>query len=246
MKGRGLFIALSFVTLLFISLFVAAIWLTLSPWMERIYPSLPKILGVIFLLAIVTVGATLLFIGIGIFKGSRHLELFRGIYLKLFYPVMTLLGKFIGIQRDKLHRILIDTNNLIVRSIPRTVKPERLLVLLPHCLQFNECKIRITGNVYNCAGCGKCKVKDLTELAKEEDLHIFVATGGSLARRIVEKERPQGIVAVACERELWTGLPDVYPLPVLAIINDRPYGPCFNTSVDIDTVKDALKFFIGK
>lgn len=246
MKGRGLFLLLSFITLLFISLFFVAIWLILSPLLERVYPSLPDILGVILLLAIVSIGSALLFIGIGVLKGSKHLEWLRGIYLKLFYPVMTLLGKFIGISRDKLHRILIETNNLIVRSIPRTVKPERLLVLLPHCLQFNECKIRITGDVYNCAGCGKCKIKDLTELAKEEDLHIFVATGGSLARRIVERERPQGIVAVACERELWTGLPDVYPLPVLAIINDRPYGPCFNTSVDIDTVKDALKFFIGK
>ncbi|HDK82111.1 MAG TPA: DUF116 domain-containing protein, partial [Nitrospirae bacterium] len=31
--------------------------------------------------------------------------------------------------------------------------------------------------------------------------------------------------------------------PLLGIINERPHGPCFNTRVDIEKVRDALAFF---
>ncbi|HEY6011827.1 MAG TPA: DUF116 domain-containing protein, partial [Nitrospirota bacterium] len=35
---------------------------------------------------------------------------------------------------------------------------------------------------------------------------------------------------------------DAYPLPVIGILNERPFGPCFNTSVDVSRVAEALAF----
>ena len=88
-------------------------------------------------------------------------------------------------------------------------------------------------------------MKDFTQLAKDIGLNLFVATGGTLARRIVIDIKPEAIVAVACERDLSSGIVDTYPIPILGIVNERPFGPCFNTRVDIDKVKDALNFFAG-
>ena len=70
-----------------------------------------------------------------------------------------------------------------------------------------------------------------------------MATGGTLARRIIVENRPEAIVAVACELDLTTGILDSYPLPVIGILNERPHGPCINTKVDIQKVKDAIASF---
>ena len=48
------------------------------------------------------------------------------------------------------------------------------------------------------------------------------------------------VLAVACERDLTSGIKDCYPLPVIGILNDRPFGPCFNTTVDCSKIDEAL------
>jgi hypothetical protein len=70
--------------------------------------------------------------------------------------------------------------------------------------------------------------------------HFFVVTGGTLARQKVREIRPQAVVAVACERDLASGIQDVYPIPTLGVMNIRPNGPCFNTKVDIEEFKRAI------
>jgi len=166
----------------------------------------------------------------------------RGIVLKLGYPLLLIIGGVLKSKKEGLQRFLININNSLVLN--SRVKPaKKVLLLLPHCLQFNECNIRITYNIYNCESCGRCEIKDFVLLGKELNLDLFVATGGTLARRIVTDTKPDAIVAVACERDLSSGLVDTYPLPIVGIVNERPFGPCFNTRADINKVKDALAFF---
>ncbi len=169
--------------------------------------------------------------------------LLRGIFLKAVYPLMLVFGWLFRIDKEKIQRTLIDVNNRLIRTNPKHTK--KLLLLLPHCLQLSDCNIKITYNVYNCAGCGRCEIKDFTAIAQELGLELFVATGGTIARRVVEKTRPEAIIAVACERDLSSGIIDTYPLPIIGIVNERPFGPCFNTRVDINKVRDALVFFAG-
>ena len=55
-----------------------------------------------------------------------------------------------------------------------------------------------------------------------------------------EGNKPKAIIAIACERDLLSGMVDIFPCPVWGIVNKRPNGPCFNTSVEINEVKEAL------
>jgi hypothetical protein len=48
-------------------------------------------------------------------------------------------------------------------------------------------------------------------------------------------------VAVACERDLVSGIRDAWPLPVIGLINERPEGPCVNTRVDVAGVARILE-----
>ncbi len=168
----------------------------------------------------------------------------RALTLKVLYPIFMLMGAFSEETREKLQRRVINLNNRIVRA--GKLRATRILLLLPHCLQTNECEIRLTYNIYNCKRCGKCEIKDLIQIADENNLNLFVATGGNLARKIVKDVHPDAIVAVACERDLSSGIVDSYPLPVLGIPNERPFGPCFNTQVDLERVREAIQFFCRK
>jgi len=58
--------------------------------------------------------------------------------------------------------------------------------------------------------------------------------------------RPQAVLAIACERDLTSGIQDVFPLPVIGILNQRPFGPCCNTRVDIDRVEKLLQDMVEK
>lgn len=161
--------------------------------------------------------------------------------LKVLYPVLMLVSAFWKSKKEAFQYAIISMNNNLVRA--EKTKTKRILILLPHCLQINDCSIRLTHNIFNCKRCGRCEIKDLIEITEQYRLNLFVATGGTLARKIVKETAPEAIIAVACERDLSSGLVDTYPLPVLGIPNERPFGPCFNTRVDLFRVKDAIAFF---
>jgi hypothetical protein len=150
-------------------------------------------------------------------------------------------GSLAKTRKEGYQQFIIRLNNRLVRK--EKYRPRNLLILLPHCLQINECDVRLTYNIHNCKRCGKCEIRDLIHLAEEHHLNLFVATGGSLARRVIRETKPDAVIAVACENDLSGGIADTYPLPIIGITNQRPFGPCLNTSVDLSEVKDAILLF---
>lgn len=85
----------------------------------------------------------------------------------------------------------------------------------------------------------------LLEISRKYGVHVAIATGGTIARRIVVQKRPKLILAVACERDLSSGIQDAYPLPVYGILNNRPFGPCLNTKVSLEDLQEALRLFLN-
>jgi hypothetical protein len=165
----------------------------------------------------------------------------RGLVLKVLYPLLMFAGSFAKNKKEAYQQFIIRLNNKLVRKEKRRLT--NIILLLPHCLQIDECDVRLTYNVYNCKRCGRCEIKDLIALAEENHLNLFVATGGSLARRVIRETKPDAVIAVACENDLSSGIADTYPLPILGITNQRPFGPCLNTSVDLSKVKEAILSF---
>jgi hypothetical protein len=74
---------------------------------------------------------------------------------------------------------------------------------------------------------------------------VFVATRGQLARRVIRERRPRAIVAVACERDMMTGLRDVAgKLPVLGLTMRLPNGPCRDAALDLDVMERWLQGWV--
>ena len=141
---------------------------------------------------------------------------------------------------------LLDYNNNINLEYVKKNKPKRVSILLPHCIQNYECIFRITSNIENCKKCGKCKIGDMIELKNEYNISIKVATGGTLARLYLREERPDFIIAVACKRDLVTGIYEMFPLKVYGVFNKINESPCINTDVDIFEIKRILDLVLKK
>jgi hypothetical protein len=178
---------------------------------------------------------------------GRSLLLFtrmRGLTIKLFLPLMVLVGKLFRIPKDKVRSSFVKVNNDLVGSTDKRYKPQELLLLMPHCLQNSRCKMRLTYTINNCKRCGKCPIDSLIGLSEHYGIHLAIATGGTIARRIVVQRRPKLILAVACERDLASGIQDTYPLPVFGVLNFRPHGPCLDTNVSLDALEEAIRRFM--
>jgi len=241
---KRIFIGLIVFTVFLITAVTVGLYLIPYIGLRNIHPLAPQVVCITMgsMVGLLIFGVALLILtlirGREIFLAARM----RGIVIEVLFPIMIVVGKFLGISKEKIQQSFVEVNNLLVRAKCNGAKPKRVLLLMPHCLQFNDCAIKITSDAYKCKACGKCKIKDLVELAQKYNVHLSVATGGTLARRRVAEARPQAIIAVACERDLTSGIQDAYPLPVIGILNVRPFGPCFNTSVDISKVAEALEF----
>ena len=217
-------------------------WWIPTKGLENIHPDLPGYIGVLFaiLSSLAILGTFLLILTTALGKDIFFTRFMRLVVIKFLLPAIELLGRFRGIAKDTIRQSFVAMNNSLVESQKLTVKPDRILILLPHCLQLLDCDIKVTGGIEKCTRCGRCDIKGLAELAHKYGLNISVATGGTLARKVIVDKNPQMVIAVACERDLTSGIKDCYPLPVIGILNDRPNGPCVDTTVDVEKIERAL------
>ncbi|MBI5586888.1 MAG: DUF116 domain-containing protein [Deltaproteobacteria bacterium] len=219
------------------------LWYIPTIGLRNIHPALPYVLGAFLFGACALLFGGAAFVAGMAIKGRVpfYSKWLRWLLVKIYLPVMVMAGGILKIPKIRIERAFIEINNQMVRLMGRKFRTEKLLILMPHCIQFDECKIKVTRNVRNCAGCGKCEIGDLLSLSDEFGVNLFISTGGTVARRKVSEERPDAVIAVACERDLTSGLQDSYPLPVMALINKRPRGYCMETGVAIEEVRQAIR-----
>ena len=205
---------------------------------------LPLIMGILTCLAAAVLLGGLALLG-AVFALGRDIAFsrkLRSVAIRQLLPILIGIGRLAGFRREQVQHAFVAVNNELVLAQCRNGKPlKSVLLLMPHCLQDRDCKVKVTYRVQNCKRCGKCSIKDLLELSEKYGAHLAVATGGTIARRIVIDTRPDLIIAVACERDLTSGIQDTTPLPVFGIFNLRPFGPCINTRVTLDQVEEVLK-----
>jgi uncharacterized protein len=243
---KRLFVALMGVTCLIIVGLIYLLWWVPTRGLANIHPELPRIAGLFLgaMSGVALLGTLLLVLTTALGKDILFTRFMRGVVIKFLLPVIELMGRVIGISKDTIRQSFIAMNNSLVMSQKLRIKADRILILLPHCLQLFDCEIKVTGDINKCLRCSRCDIRGLAELAEKYRIDISVATGGTLARKVIIEKRPKLVVAVACERDLTSGIKDCYPLPVIGVLNDRPFGPCFNTKVDVEKIEAALQSVI--
>ena len=130
-------------------------------------------------------------------------------------------------SKDRLGNSFVKVSNALIRTHVKHVKPEKLLILLPRCLQE---QIR----------------EKITSFSHHMKIPVFIVAGGEKARELIMEYKPWAIIGVACERDLVSGIQDVINnIPVIGVPNFRPEGPCKNTMIDLREFERAIQTFIG-
>lgn len=240
---KRLFIALMGLTCVVLVGIILLAWWIPSKGLANIHPDLPRLVGLVVLIlsGIAILGTGLLVLTTAMGKDFFFSRFMRLTVIKLLLPMIETVGRMLGVDKDRIRQSFVAMNNSLVYSQRYRVAPDRVLILLPHCIQLADCEIKVTGSIEKCVLCGRCDIKDLVLLGQRFGIDISVATGGTLARKVIVEKRPQLVLAVACERDLTSGIKDCYPLPVIGVLNERPNGPCYNTIVDVSAIDAALR-----
>lgn len=238
--------ALTSISALLSALMVYVVWKVTFPGLYQISWVLPIAFGIFSVILVIAIlsgvfGIVMALLGVPVVK---ILYFWAWKAINILFPFAVVLGHLFNIPRDKIEQSFIEVSNKLVLQHKVKVPANRIMILTPHCIQLDTCVHKITRNVENCKQCGRCSVGSMLGLAHKYGCHFAVATGGTLARQMVKQARPKAIVAVACERDLTSGIQDVFPLPVLGVLNERPFGPCFNTRVDMKKLETAVMTFM--
>jgi hypothetical protein len=129
-------------------------------------------------------------------------------------------------RRDWVENASVKVYNALALRRAKKVGQGELLLLIPRCLS-------------------KPAIDGVLALSGKYEVPVFVATRGQLARRVIKERRPRAIVAVACERDMVSGLHDVAGrVPVLGLTMTLPAGPCKDAGLNLVQLEEWVKVFV--
>lgn len=136
-------------------------------------------------------------------------------------------GELFGVKRDWTDNAAVSVYNRLAWARDWRVRANELLILIPRCLS-------------------RAALDGVMDIARRYNVAAFVATRGQLARRVIRERRPKAVVAVACERDMVSGLHDVAGrLPVLGLTMQLPNGPCKDASLDLVRMEEFVKKYLA-
>jgi uncharacterized protein len=148
----------------------------------------------------------------------------RGPFLRLMRLTSRVAQRF-G-RRDWVENAAVKVYNALALLRGRKVGNGELLLLIPRCLS-------------------KETLDGVLGVAGRYGVPVFVATRGQLARRVIRERRPKAVVAVACERDMVSGLHDVAgKVPVLGLTMTLPAGPCKDALLDLGKLEDWVRSYV--
>ena len=149
----------------------------------------------------------------------------RGLMPRLM-PLASAVSELFGVKRDWTQHSSVVVYDRLAMARTQKVRADELLILIPRCLS-------------------RAALDAVLDIAKRYNVHTFVATRGQLARRVIRERRPKAVVAVACERDMVSGLHDVAGrVPVLGLTMQLPNGPCKDASIDVAQMEEFVKKFL--
>lgn len=201
----------------------------LSPRLAQLHPGIPGAAWtVLWVGSLLTVGWWLL-LGCSYLTRRPFLPGWlaeRGLFLRVM-SFTSRVASWFG-RRDWVENAAVKVYNALALVRARQVQAGELLLLVPRCLSRQT-------------------LDRVLEMAGRYEVPVFVATRGQLARRVIRERRPRAVVAVACERDMVTGLHDVAgKLPVLGLTMTLPAGPCKDAELDYATLERYMAAFVGQ
>lgn len=224
-SGPARYFAFTAVGIVVAAVVVSTLVFLLAPRLSAVARWLPRSLYVAIAVMTALAAAWLILVGLSYAFGRSLLPAWlaeRGLVPRLF-PMASRMGRLFGVQRDWTEASCVEVYERLALARTRSVAPEELLILIPRCLS-------------------RASLDGVLDIAKRYNVATYVATRGQLARRAIRERRPRAVVAVACERDLVSGLHDVAAkIPVLGLTMQLPSGPCKDAGLDLVKMEDFVR-----
>jgi hypothetical protein len=224
-----LFFAWSVAAMLAFFLLAAVVVYLFAPRLALLHPAVPTTLWAVLA---ATAACSVIWWGLLVGSTLTHRPLLperlaeRGPLLRLMRLTSRVSSQF-G-WRDWVENASVKVYNALASHRGRKVGTGELLVLIPRCLS-------------------KQTLDGVLGIAGKYDVPVFVATRGQLARRVIRERRPRAVVAVACERDMVSGLHDVAgKVPVLGLTMTLPSGPCKDAVLDLPKLDEWVRSYVAE
>ncbi len=143
----------------------------------------------------------------------------RGVHSKMGGVAQTLIKKF---KVDKMTGLPVSDSLLIIEDLidaeiknlacrEAFLKAGRKAIILPHCSRKymdTRCKASFNAGIssYQCARCSPdCLVNQATVMAGKKNYDVYIVPGGSGIKNILQKNKYDGVVGIACAEEIKLG-----------------------------------------
>jgi hypothetical protein len=225
-----LYFAFTAVGIVLVGAIAAGLVFLLAPRLAALYGPLPRALyysmGGLAALAL----AWLALIAVAVSSGRAILPerlAERGLLLRTLHLAWRT-GELFGVRRDWTGHASVLVYDRLALARSRSVSADELLILIPRCLSRQA-------------------LDGVLDIAKRHGVSAFVATRGQLARRVIKERRPKAVVAVACERDMVSGLHDVAGrVPVLGLTMTLPNGPCKDADIDLARMEEFVAKYLKR
>jgi len=177
-------------------------------------------------------------------SGSLIIKILLFILDFLYIPsrkIVSILG-----GNDKMIDIVnVEMRNMLLKNRFSEIPYKDRVVILPQCLRDLECPAKFSSiEGAQCARCGKCKIAEISEKAKELGYKgTYIAPGSGFVRRTIQKVKPKAVIGVACPSEVNWGILEFsnkgIPCQGVILLRDG----CVETDVDLEELFNVMEMY---
>lgn len=122
-------------------------------------------------------------------------------------------------------------------------KTQKRIIMAPHCMRALDCPAYSTREGIQCKSCGKCVFTQLKKDSEKYGYKLFILTGSSFVKRILQMEKADGVLLIACDYELNKVMRALKGKNVVTYGVPMENDGCYGTEVDYSKVIEALETF---
>ncbi|MDD4331308.1 MAG: DUF116 domain-containing protein [Methanosarcinaceae archaeon] len=122
-------------------------------------------------------------------------------------------------------------------------KTRKRIILVPHCMRALDCPAYSTREGIQCKACGKCVFTQFKKDAEKYGYKLFILTGSSFVKRILQMEKADGVLMVACDYEINKVMRALKGKNVVTYGIPMENDGCYGTKVEYSNVVAVLELF---
>ncbi|MCL2388886.1 MAG: DUF116 domain-containing protein [Elusimicrobia bacterium] len=143
---------------------------------------------------------------------------------------------------SKNHKAITEKNNAAMFKKFAAMPFSRRIVFAPHCLRsVSGCRAIDHTAYYVCVECKKCKIDNISNLARTLGYKaVYIAKGGSAIAGIVKRDNPAAVLGIACYYEGAQAAELVNNSNIAVLFCPLTKDGCSATDVDITEVEKIM------